>query len=152
LGKKGFAASYPIISMDGQNKYHLVFACSNKTAATLASNIVNGTEEEFQHTKGKIIEQQAKQMSLFTLELTEKQIFEGKVQELKLAILQLSKNRPFSRIELHYELMLNDKKWFGRIGRRHLTQALRELLSETSPKVKGKGTPGNDESIFTILE
>lgn len=152
FGKKGFAASYPIISMDGQNKYHLIFACSNKTAATLASNIVNGTEEQFQHTKGEIIEQQAKQMSLFTLELTEKQIFEGKVQESKHAILQLSKNKPFSRIELHYELMLNDKKWFGRIGRTHLTQALRELLSETPPKVKSKGTPGNDESIFTILE
>lgn len=152
VGKKGFAASYPIISMDGQSKYHLVFACSNKTAATLASNIVNGTEENFQHKKGEVIEQQTGQMSLFTLEFTEKQVFEGKVQQLKQAILQLSKNKPLSRIDLHYELMLNDKKWFGKIGRKHLTQALRDLLSESPTKISSKGTPGKDESIFTILE
>ena len=152
FGRKGFAASYPIISMDGQSKYHLVFACANKTAATLASNIVNGTEEKFQHIKGEITEQQTRQMSLFTLEYTEEQIFEGKVQELKQAILQLSKNKPFSRIELHYELMLNNKKWFGKIGRRHLTKALKELLNETSPKIKCVGTPGNDDALFTILE
>lgn len=152
FGKKGFAASYPIISMNGQSKYHLVFACANKTAATLASNIVNGTEEKFQHTKGEIIEKQRRQMSLFTLEYTEEQIFEGKVQDLKQAILQSSKNKPFSRIELHYELMLNNKKWFGKIGRRHLTKALKELLNETTPKIKCVGTPGNDNALLTILE
>jgi len=39
--ENGFAAAYPIISLDGQRKYHLVFACSHPKAATLASDVVN---------------------------------------------------------------------------------------------------------------
>ncbi|HEX9386189.1 MAG TPA: three-Cys-motif partner protein TcmP [Anaerolineales bacterium] len=154
LGKKGkgFAASYPIISIDGQRKYHLVFACSHYKAATLASNIVNGIEETFQREKEEHKQKLTGQMSLFTSEVTEKQIFDDKVNKLKEAILLLPKNTPLSREELHYEIMTQDKSWFGKIGRKHLTQALKELLNETSPEIKCVGTPGNDDSIFTILE
>ena len=146
---KGFAASYQIISLDGKKKYHLVFACSHKKAATLASNIVNSIEETFQHEKEEYQELQTGQMSLFS-EITEKQIFKEKVRKLKLAILVLPKNVPLTREELHYELMIQDKSWFGKIGRTHLTQALKELLQES--RIKSNGTPGKDETIFTILE
>jgi three-Cys-motif partner protein len=153
FGKKGFAASYPIISMNGECKYHLLFACANQTAATLASSIVNGTEEQFQHEKGENMWQHNGQMSLFNVvEFTEEQLFERKVQQLKQAITGLSKNTPFTRTALHYELMLKDKKWFGKIRTRHLTKALRELISENPPKVAAKGAPGNYDSVFIILE
>jgi len=153
FGKRGgFSASYPIISVDGTKKYHLVFACSHKKAATLASNIVNSIEETFQHEKEEYKEFQSGQMSLFSSEVTEKQVLEDKVKKLKDAILKLPKNKPFTREDLHFEFMAQDKSWFGKIGRKHLTQSLKELLSEASPKIQSVGTPGNDDSIITILE
>ncbi|HEX3008110.1 MAG TPA: three-Cys-motif partner protein TcmP [Bacteroidales bacterium] len=152
FGKKGFAASYPIVSIDGQRKYHLIFACAHLKAATLASNVVNSIEETFQHEKEEHIVDLTGQMSFFTSEVTEKQIFDDKVKKLKEAVLLLHKNKPLSREELHYEIMIQDKSWFGKIGRKHLTQALKELLNETSPKIRCIGTPGNDDAVFTILE
>jgi three-Cys-motif partner protein len=152
FGKKGFAASYEIISINGKKKYHLVFACSHVKAATLASNIVNGIEETFQHEKEEYKQFQSGQMNLFSSDVTEKQVFEDKVTKLKSAILMLPKRQALSREELHYELMVQDKSWFGKIGRKHLTQALKELLNETHPKITCIGTPGNDDSTFTILE
>lgn len=118
----------------------------------LASNIVNGIEETFQREKAEHKQNLTGQMSLFGSEVTEKQIFDDKVQKLKEAILRLPKNNPLSREELHYEIINQDKSWFGKIGRKHLTQALKALLNETSPGINCIGTPGNDDSIFTILE
>ena len=91
-------------------------------------------------------------MSLFSSEITQNQIFSEKVKALKSALLALPKNNPLKREEFHYRLLIQGKNWFGKIGKRHLTQALRELLDETSPKIKSSGTPGGEESIFTILE
>jgi hypothetical protein len=152
FGKHGFAASYPINSIDGQRKYFLVFACAHPKAATLASNIVNGIEETYQHEKKEYKEQRTGQMSLFTSEATEKQVFDDKVTKLKVTILSLPKNKAMTREELHYEILITDKSWFGKIGRKHLTQALKELLAELPAKIKAVGTPGNDNSTFTILE
>jgi three-Cys-motif partner protein len=152
FGKKGFAASYPIISIDGHRKYHLIFACAHPKAATLASNIVNGIKETFQREKEEYLEQRTGQMSFFTSEITEKQIFDEKVKQLKEAMLQLSKNNPLTREELHYEIMAQDKSWFGKIGRKHFTKALKELLNDAMPKVQCVGTPGDDKSVITILE
>ena len=152
FGKDGFAAAYPIISINGQRKYHLVFACAHIKAATLANNIVNGTEETFQHEKEEYKENQTGQMNLFSSEVTEKYIFEEKVHKLKASILLLPKNIPFSRERLQYELLIRDKHWFGKIGRKHLTQALKELLAELPSKITCLGTPGKDDSIISILE
>jgi len=150
--RKGFAASYPIISLDGQRKYHLVFACSNYKAATLANNIVNGVEETFQHEQEEYKETQSMQMSLFPSEVTQKQIFDDKVINLKNAILRLPKNKPMSREELHYQVVAHNKRLFGKIGRKHLTQSLKELLDEKYSSIKCEGTPGNDSAIFNIVE
>jgi three-Cys-motif partner protein len=152
FAKKGFAASYPIVSINGQRKYHLIFACAHLKAAILASNVVNSIEETFQHEKEEHKEHLTGQMSFFTSGITEKQIFDDKVKKLKEAILLVRQNKPFSREELHYEIMILDKGWFGKIGRKHLTQALKELLNESLPKIKCIGSPGNDDTIFTILE
>lgn len=152
FGKKGFAASYPIIAIDGQRKYFLIFACAHPKAAVLASNIVNSIEETYQHEKEEYNEQRTRQMSFFTSEATEKQIFDDMVSKIKAAILLLPKDRSMTREELHYEILVQDKNWFGKIGRKHLTQALKELLIETPARMKSVGTPGNDDSIFTVLE
>jgi hypothetical protein len=153
FGKKaGFAAAYPIISLGGQRKYHLIFACAHPKAATLASNIVNGVEEAFQRGTEEYKEQITRQMSFLASEVTKKQIFADKVNKLKKAILALPANRPFTREELHYELMLQNKHWFGEIGRKHLTQALKDLVGDSIPKIRCNGTPGSDESVITIIE
>jgi three-Cys-motif partner protein len=150
--RKGFAASYPIISIDGQRKYHLVFACSNYKAATLANNIINGVEETFKREQEEYKENQAEQMSLFPIELTQNQIFEDKVKSLKKSLLALQKNNPLKREEMHFQLLLCNKNLFGKIGRSHLTQAIKELLNESPQKIKCEGTPGSDDAIISFLE
>jgi three-Cys-motif partner protein len=152
FGKRGFAASYPINSIDGQRKYFLIFACAHPKAATLASNIVNSIEETYQREKEEYKVQQTGQMSFFTSEATEKQIFDDKVTKLKATILSLPKNEPMTREELHYEILVEDKGWFGKVGRKHLTQTLKDLLADLPAKIKAIGTPGSDDSVFTILE
>jgi three-Cys-motif partner protein len=152
FGKDGFAASYPIISIDGQKKYHLIFACAHLKAATLANNVVNGIEETFQREKEEYQENQTGQMNLFSSVVTEKHIFAEKVRKLKASILLLPKNKPLSREKLHYELLVRYKHWFGKIGGKHLTQALKELLAEVPPKITCFGTPGRDDSVISILE
>ncbi|RPJ73262.1 MAG: three-Cys-motif partner protein TcmP [Alphaproteobacteria bacterium] len=150
--RKGFAASYPIISIDGQRKYHLVFACSKSKAATLANYIINGVEETFQREKEEFQEAQSLQMSLFTSEITKDQIFKEKVKFLKAALLKLPRNNPLRRDELHYQLLVQNKKWFGKTGKPHLTQSIKELINEHPSKFICEGTPGSDDSIITILE
>lgn len=149
--KNGFAAAYPIISLDGQRKYHLVFACSHPTAATLASNIVNGEEENFQIEIQEYKERLTQQPTLFALEPTPEEIFAIKVGHLKDEIIRLSKDQPLPRVKLHYQLLRQEKSLFGKIGRTHLTQALKELLDEKCPKITCNGTPGNDKSIITVI-
>ena len=151
-GKNGFAAAYPIISLDGLRKYHLVFVCDHFKAATLASNVVNGVEEDFQREKEEYRENVFGQPSLFPMEITQKQVFDKKVSDLKQGILRLPKNKPLKREELHYELLIQDKRLFGKIGKSHLTQALDELLKAISPRITSTGTAGNEESVFTLLE
>jgi hypothetical protein len=151
-GKDGFAAAYPIISIDGQKKYHLVFACAHPKAAILASDIVNGVEETFLREKEEYKENQSGQMNLFSAEVTAEQIFDNKVRMLKDSILKLSKNKPKNRVLLHYELLVRDKKWFGKIRGMHITRALKELLVEHPEKITCVGTPGSNDSVITILE
>jgi three-Cys-motif partner protein len=150
--RKGFAASYPIVSINGQRKYHLVFACSKNKAATLASNIINGVEETLKREQEEYKEAQTDQMSLFSIELTQNQIFDEKVKTLKRALLNLPKNNPLKRVELHYQLLINNKNLFGKIGRPHLTHALKGLLNELPQKIICQGTPGRDDAIITFLE
>ena len=150
-GKNGFAAAYPIVSLDGQRKYHLVFACSHPKAATLASNIVNGEEETFQIEAANYKEMRTKQMSFFPIGITREEIFNEKVDRLKFDIYSSFRGKTIEREELHYELMCLDKGWFGRIGRRHFTQALKDLLNETPPKILTDGSPGDDKAKITVL-
>jgi three-Cys-motif partner protein len=151
FGKKGgFAASYPIISVDGQRKYHLVFACAHPKATILASNIVNGVEETFQREKEEYKELITGQMSFFTTEVSESYIFDDKVKNLKQAILLLPKGKPMSREEILFSVISHDKTWFGKIGRKHLTQAIKDLANSST--IKCHGTPGSDDAVITILE
>jgi three-Cys-motif partner protein len=149
-GKQGFAAAYPIISLDGQQKYHLVFACAHPKAATLASDIVNGIEETLQREIEEYQENQSGQMSLFSSAITAEQVFDEKVRILKKLILLLPKHNPKSRANLHYELLVYNKKWFGKIRGKHITRALKELVDEK--KITCNGAISNNESVITILE
>jgi len=151
FGKKGFAAAYPISSLDGKRKYHLVFACSHPLAATLASNIVNGEEENFQIEMQEYLESKRHQLSLFPMEPTQEEIFSDKVSRLKDKIVLLSKKQPLKRTYLHYKLLCYDKNLFGKIGRKHLTQALKELLNENPPRIVCNGTPGSDQATITLI-
>ena len=84
-------------------------------------------------------------MSLFTSEVTEKQIFDVKVKNSKKLFYVYPRIIRYQR-RTQYEISIQDKSWFGKIGRRHLTKVLKELLSEEKSKIKCVGTPGNDES------
>jgi len=58
INKFGYSAGFPIVSLEGQNKYHLVFAASHIKAVILASETVYSVErnrpqemEEYQQKK-----------------------------------------------------------------------------------------------------
>lgn len=148
----GFASAYPIHSLNGERKYHLVFACTHPKAAILANNIVNIVEEQFQREKEEYREGQTGQSSLFPLEITEGQIKDQKVRGLKKGLLALTKNKDMSREELHFEYLVQNKSQFGRVGATHFTRALKEVLADYPLKIKASGSVSNENTTFTLIE
>lgn len=151
-GKDGYAAAYPIISIDGIKKYHLIFACKHPKAVTLASDIVNSIEESFEREKAEYQEVQSGQLNLFPRDITAQQIFNAKVDELKSMIMEIPKNSPISRQKIHCHILNQNKKLFGKFRGTHLTNAINELLAESPKRILCKGVASNNESIITILE
>ncbi len=125
----GFAAAYPIRTIENERKYYLVFACSHPKAATLASNVVNGIEETFEIEKLDYKEKQTGQLALFRPEITEEQTRMSKIRLTKNAIRNLGEFDQ-CRIDLHYSLLVENPTLFGKIRGTHLTSALKELRED----------------------
>jgi hypothetical protein len=143
---KGFAAAYPVRSISGLRKYHLVFSASHPKAAVLASDIIFNTEESYKREVKEFEEDKSKQPFLFSIEPTPEEIFDAKVQRLKEEIWTLSRGKTISRIDIHTQLF---EKWFGKMSRRHITAALQELVSD-GRITKVDGQISNDYSKFTF--
>ncbi len=141
---KGFTAHYPIRSITGQDKYFLVFATGHLRGFIIASELVCSAEENYLLDKEEYQARQLRQLSLFQTDPTEDEIFADKVQRLREAIQEKCANERLTRDEI-YERILRD--WFGKIGSKHMTQALKAMIS--SGKItSAKGPPSKWDSVF----
>lgn len=82
--QQGYAESYRIGSLAGENKYHLVFATAGPKGIILASNIVYGIEEVYQKELEWYRLQTTGQTSLFSfLDPTGEELFQSKVNAIQ---------------------------------------------------------------------
>lgn len=151
LGVDGFTGSYPVTSINGQNKYHLLFACKSPKAAVLASDVVNKVEETFEREQMDYQECQrlakSGQLNLFSVAPTEQQILQSKVDDLKPLILGLA-SKICTVEQLRYCLIQENKKLFGKIRQTHITKALTQLRDDG--KITLTGAPSKDDSSVMV--
>lgn len=135
-GREGFSASFPIISLEGENKYYLVFAASHPKAVILASETVYSVERNRPSEVQEYQQKKNGQLFLFSAEPTEEEISKFIAEELAPDTWRLCAGEQLTRTEIYIRLLNDDKKkWFGHFSGAHLNQALSLLESEHNPRI-----------------
>lgn len=150
VGKEGYSAAFPIVSLDGETKYHLVFAAAHPVAAILASKIVNSVERNRVMERQEYQQMKTSQLFLFSTEPTDKELSEFTVEQLSTNIARLCMGEKLSRQKIFMSLIRdNGKKWFGRFSDAHLNRALSLLEEGTNPIIQSKNGPNShDKTVF----
>ncbi|MEZ4593812.1 MAG: three-Cys-motif partner protein TcmP [Chloroflexota bacterium] len=143
---KHFVAAYPIRSIIEQDKYFLVFATGHAKGASIASELICSSEDNYQQELEDFKTSGIYQPSLFNFEPSKEEVFQNKVAMLAESIWTQCKNEKLTREEV-YERILPE--WFGKIRSKHLTHALKVLLDDGRIK-RATGTPGNRKTRFTF--
>lgn len=148
--KFGYSAGIPIISLVGENKYHLVFAASHPKAVILASETVYSVERDRLQEMQEYQQKKTGQLFLFSSEPSEEEISKFKAEELIQDIWRLCSGKQLDRLEIYMKLLNNDKKnCFGRFSGAHLTLALSIMESETNPRISLRtGAISQDKTTF----
>lgn len=147
--REGYADAYKIESLDGEEKYYLIYACRHRKGIILASNVVYGIEEVYQKDVEQYKATQSMQLSfLAELEPSESEVMQQKVDELKHEIWQVCKGKQLTRQEIHASLL---EKWFGQIKNPHVTHALKQMSEPKDGRVlRSTGAISKDDTIFTF--
>jgi three-Cys-motif partner protein len=150
IKKFGYSAGIPIISLEGQNKYHLVFAASHPKAVNLASETVYSVERNRPQEMQDYRQKKTGQLFLFSSEPNDEEISKFKAEELIHDIWRLCSGKQLNRLEIYMKLLNDDKKiWFGRFSGAHLNLALSIMESETNPRIIQRiGAISQDKTIF----
>jgi three-Cys-motif partner protein len=149
--REGYAAVYQLKGLDGDNKYHLVFASSNKKGIVLASNIVYGIEETYQREALEYEENKRSQPSMFNVlgfGPSAEEIFASKVRDLKDEVWKEYQGKREVRRDIHAYL-ITKSHWFGKMKHPHMTQVFRELKDD-GKIISVDGTFGGEDSVFTF--
>lgn len=146
---KSFVFPYPIRSIDGTGKYHLIFATGHLRGAIVASELVCGAEESYQKELEEYKINQTGQLSLFShFDPSEEEIFKNKVNLLAQTMWDKCKGTSLSRDQI-YERIL--PQWFGKVRSTHVTNALRLLRKDGRIK-HATGNPSDRKAIFSFRE
>lgn len=150
MKKFGYSAGIPIISLEGQNKYHLVFAASHPKAVILASETVYSAERNRRQEMQEYQQKKTGQPFLFNLNPSEEEISTFRAEELANDIWRLCTGNQLSRSDIYIKLLKEDKKkWFGRFSSAHLNLALSNMESETNPRITQRtGAISQEKTIF----
>ncbi len=117
----GFSAAFPIVSLDGQNKYYLVFAASHPKAVILASETIYTVERNRPQEMQDYAQKKTGQMPLFSVEPSELELSNSIAEDLAKAMSSLCSDEKISRQDIYMRLLTrNKKKWFGRISSAHI--------------------------------
>lgn len=150
--RTGYSASFPIISLEGETKYHLVFAAAHPKAATLASQTVYSAERNRATETQEYQQRKSGQPFLFSPEPTEDELLGFIAEKLRLDIVRLCAGQQLSRQEICMRLIQdNSKKWFGQFSSAHLTKALSLLEAGSNPAIQSRNGPNSqDKTVFTF--
>jgi three-Cys-motif partner protein len=144
--QKGFVAAYPVRSITKQDKYSLIFATGNVRGAIIASELICSAEETYQQEIEEYKVSQTRQPSLFSLEPSEKEVFDNKVSQLAESMWEMCKGLTLSRPEVYEQIL---SKWFGKIRSTHVTNALKKLQKDGRIE-HATGAPSNRKTHFTF--
>lgn len=150
IKKFGYSAGFPIVSLEGQNKYHLVFAASHKKAVILASETVYSVERNRPKETQEYQQKKTGQLFLFNLDPSEEELSKFKAEELALEIWLLCSGKQLDRSEIYLQLLTEYKdKWFGCFSSAQLNMALSIMETETNPRItKRTGPISQDKTKF----
>lgn len=135
-GRLEFAKSYPIRSLDGQTKYHLVFSSGDRLGIKLMSDILFKVEEQYQADReayAKAQESQYTQLSFISEPQPDpKFIQEQRISVVQDAILQTGSGRKaeWEFYELCCELIIN-QNWFARLSEKEIRAACKALYAKS---------------------
>ncbi len=146
----GYADVYPIKTLSGKIKYYLVFATAHPKGITLASEVVYKVEETYQREVQEFKEMQPRQLSLFSSEPTQEEIFKEKVDRLKKDIWKACKGRTLSRTDIYISII---QEWFGKVSGKHMNEALKDLKNSGHIlKIDGAISQGGTNFTFRDLD
>jgi three-Cys-motif partner protein len=154
--RTAFTAAYQIRSLQGENKYHLLFAAADKKAYVLASNIVYLKEEEHKRDKERYQKELHEVVGQMTMDFVigdsdeEKRIFEITVQKLVKEMWPRFRGARISRQDLHTHLINAQDTRFGQFGRRHMTAALKRIQDGEQIGSIAEGTLGDEGVVITF--
>jgi len=153
INKFGYSAGFPIVSLEGQNKYHLVFAASHIKAVILASETVYSVERNRPQEMEEYQQKKTGQPFLFNLNPNEEEISKFRAEELANDIWRLCAGNQLSRSDIYIKLLNEDKKrWFGRFSSAHLNLALSNMESEKNPRITKRTGPVSQENTKFIFK
>jgi len=145
-----YSAGFPIISLEGQNKYHLVFAASHSKAVILASETVYSVERNRPQEMKEYWEKKTGQPFLLHLDPSEDDISKFKAEKLADNIWRLCAGKQLIRSDIYMKLLNDNKKnWFGCFSGAHLNLALSNMESEEYPRITQRtGAVSQDKTMF----
>lgn len=150
--KFGFSAAFPIVSLEGQNKYYLVFAASHPKAAMVANETIYSVERNRPQEMEEYRRRKTGQLALFSSEPDEKELSNFIAEELANDIWQLCSGAQIDRKDIYLKLLKNDKKkWFGHFSGAHLNLALSIMEKEKTPRlIKRTGAISQNSTKFVF--
>jgi len=130
-GKRSYRCSYPIRTIDGELKYHLVFATRHPKGAVLMNDTIYNREETYElevreYQNGQSL-RQLSMLDIIEPMPTEEEITKAKVDELKADIWRKFQGKTARRLDIRTAML---EKWFGRVKGPHFTRAFKEMKQE----------------------
>jgi three-Cys-motif partner protein len=150
--KSGYSAAFPIVSLEGETKYHLIFGAAHPKAVILASQTVYSAERNRAAETQEYLEKKSGQLFLFSPNPTEDEIATFIAEKLSVDITRLCAGEQLSREEIYMRILRdNDKNWFGRFSGAHITHAISLLQEGQDPYISSKDGPNSqDKTKFTF--
>lgn len=138
-GRLAFAKDYPIRAIDGQIKYHLVFASGNRLGIKIMSDILYEAEAQY-HADQAIHQQQAAglydQLNMFDEPKPDPSIRQTQqIEKIQSAILRVGQDirQDWEFYELCCELIIN-QEWFARFSEKEFRAACKALYTQSRLK------------------
>jgi len=130
-GRFSHAAAYPIRTLQGNIKYHLVFATGNKLGMKLMSEVLYKAEHDYSAEQAIYQEnRRSGQVDMFS-ESEQTQAQTERMSQLEQSILRAGMTKNIWNFhELYYELLLN-RGWFAQVSEKEFRATCKTLHAQS---------------------